>query len=182
MKLQILLSLDYRSVVRLGSVDRYFRGLQFALGNTEKRDSLLRLELSHSKDHLRRHDLFPCYGCLEFCPRSAFLDFSDLPGFEIGGPRAVQRLCGTHTIDNNISIPMAFEHLDVWLEKRFTLSPEDRRIRPALRDRFGTCGKFLISGEIGDPPQSGTTQDQGDVTQDRGCEDSEQLATSHNTL
>jgi hypothetical protein len=45
LELQIMLSVDYRSVVRLGSVDRHFRDLHVTVGSAQKQDELLWLEL-----------------------------------------------------------------------------------------------------------------------------------------
>jgi hypothetical protein len=44
-QLQVILSLDYRSVVRLGSVDRHFRDLHVTMGSGQKQEELLWLEL-----------------------------------------------------------------------------------------------------------------------------------------
>jgi hypothetical protein len=95
LQLQIMLSLDCPSVVRLGSADHHFRAMQMILSNTQKRDSLLRLEIFDSEDHLKKRGLFPCYGCFHVLPKSAFLDFSHVPAFDIGGRYATHRLCGT---------------------------------------------------------------------------------------
>jgi hypothetical protein len=89
-----MLSLDYRSVVRLGSVDRHFQDLHVTTGSGQKQEELLWLELFDPEEYLKVRGLFPCYGCLKILSGSVFklFDLSDLPGFEVGGRRASNTL------------------------------------------------------------------------------------------
>lgn len=80
-----MLQLDYRSVVRLASVARCFRELRMTLSKDKILHRLLRLEISDPEQHLKKRDLFPCYGCFRVLPPPAFLDFKDMPAFYIGG-------------------------------------------------------------------------------------------------
>ena len=101
---------------------------------------LLRLELSDPEQHLKKRELFPCYGCFRVLPPSAFLDFRDMPAFNIGGRCAQERLCGTTDTGSSFEVVMGMELVRESIEEWYEMRPYVLPKLPALRDAFGLCG------------------------------------------
>lgn len=94
-----MLNLDYRSVVKLGSVNHHFQDLTITLTNREMTNAILRLETDDPNEFLKNYRLYPCYHCIHILQAQIFYGIleccvpSDDDLFAIGGDWAHHQVC-----------------------------------------------------------------------------------------